>query len=200
MDSIAAALVSAEFIRGAALLALTAVLTGFLVPQIAEALAERRHRKQKLFEAELTRQRDVLAAQSELLRNMSKIAWRLQLLNIAVSFYRLGGNQASYDKASERYEAEAADLLGQLRAELSTSKRLVSTALYGKLRTLYFETLLPIDAKLHALIRNNATSTMEEWERQHDTSFRVAQTEIENVLADLALELQLTSPTANVGA
>ena len=59
------------------------------MPQLAAALAERRHRKQKLFEAELTRQRDVLASQSELLRGMSKIAWRYQLLNIAVSFYRL---------------------------------------------------------------------------------------------------------------
>ena len=58
MQKIVDALWSPEFIRTVVILLLTGGLTGFLVPQLAAALAERRHRKQKLFEAELTRQRD----------------------------------------------------------------------------------------------------------------------------------------------
>jgi len=62
MQKIVDALWSPEFIRTVVILLVTGGLTGFLVPQLAAALAEQRHRKQKLFEAELTRQRDVLAS------------------------------------------------------------------------------------------------------------------------------------------
>ena len=72
MQKIVDALWSPEFIRTVVILLVTGGLTGFLVPQLAAALAERRHRKQKLFEAELTRQRDVLASQSELLRSTNQ--------------------------------------------------------------------------------------------------------------------------------
>ena len=115
MQKIVDALWSPEFIRTVVILLVTGGLTGFLVPQLAAALAERRHRKQKLFEAELTRQRDVLASQSELLRSMSKIAWRYQLLNIVVSFYRLLDDDKNYTLACEKYQAEAADLLAVSR-------------------------------------------------------------------------------------
>ena len=193
MHKILDALWSPEFIRTVVVLAITAGLTGFLVPQVAAALAERRHRKQKLFEAELTRQRDILASQSELLRSMSKIAWRFQLLNIAVSFYRLLGDSKNYALASEKYQAEAADLLGQFRSELSTSRRLVSPSMHEKLRALYFSTMLPIDASLEQLIRKNDSAQTEKWQEQHKRSFEDAQSAIEEALSELAFELQLTT-------
>jgi hypothetical protein len=208
MNQVFIALGSPDFIRGVALLLLTGVLTGFLVPQIVAHLAERRHRKQKLFEAELIRQRDVLAAQSDLLSSLSKAVWRFQLLNINVSFCRLNASQGNYERARDRYQSESADLLGQLRAELSSARRLVAQPTYEKLRRLYFDTLLMVDANLESLIRDSSESTPEEWEhlwkeqwiKQHRTAFEDAQTEIEGVLGDLARELRLSAPGATSDA
>jgi uncharacterized protein YukE len=123
---------------------------------------------------------------------MSKIAWRFQLLNIAVSFYRLLDDDKNYAVACQKYQAEAADLLEQFRAELSTSRRLVSPSMHDKLRDLYFDTILSIDASLERLIREN-NSAREKWEEQHKRSFEDAQSAIEKALSELAIELQLTT-------
>lgn len=195
MQKILEALWSPEFIRAVFLLIITGGLTGLLVPQLAAALAERRHRKQKLFEAELIRQRDILTSQSELLRSMSNIAWRFQLRNIAVSYYRLLGDDKNYGLACEKYQSEATDLLGQFRAELSTSRRFVSPDMYERLRSLYFSKLLSVDASLESLIRKNG-SDIEEWQVQHNRSFDDAQSAIESTLTLLANELQLTTRSA----
>jgi hypothetical protein len=200
MQHILTSLSDPEFIRGAALLLITAILTGILVPQIVAALSEKRNRSQKLFEADIVRQRDVLAAQSELLKELGKYSWKFQLLNINVSYCRIESTTENFNNACVKYQAESAELLGQIRAELSTTKRLVSEGMYQELRSLYFDTLLAVDSHLEILIRTNSTATNEQWRAQHDVSFGQAQGRIETTLSHLAQELLLTSPNAKIDA
>lgn len=136
----------------------------------------------------------MLSAQSELLKNLSKLLWQFELLNIDVSFYKSNGNETAYRKAAEKYQNESAGLLGGIRAELSTSRRLVSPGMC--LEKLYCETLLQIDRRLEWLIRNDNESLRDKWLQQHDASFNIAQKQIDHVLNDLASELQLSAPAA----
>ena len=119
--------------------------------------------------------------------------WEFQLLNIDVSFNKLNGSEDSYQRSREKYQSRVAELLGQIRVELSASKRLVSPAIQERLSELYFGTLLRIDGTLEQLIERGVDAQSQDWEAQHDASFYTAQKEIDKVLTDLAVELQLTA-------
>jgi hypothetical protein len=183
------------FLEKVVLLLITAALTGVLVPAIAGWLSEARFREQKVFEAELQRQRDILSAQSELLKSLSKLSWEFQLMNIDVSFYKLNKNKIAYSRAVEKYQSKAGEILGLIRAEMSTSRRLVSPFMQQKLSKLYFETLLPIDASIEQLIQKG-DAKQAEWNRQHNASFVDAQKQIDDVLTELAVELKLAAPAS----
>jgi len=187
---------SRSFFEKVLLLLITAGLTGVLIPTIDSRLSENRLRDQMVFEEQLQRQHDVLNAQIELLRNLSKLAWEFQLMNINVSFYRLNGDETDFQTAVERYQNNSGTLLGQIRAELSISRRLVSPEMYQRLAGLYFDTLLPIDSSLEWLIKHGAETLDNEWQEQHDQSFGGAQTQIDEVLNELAVELRLTATAA----
>jgi len=184
------------FFEKVALLLITGALTGILIPYIDGRLSESRFRDQKIFEAELQRQHDVLAAQTELLRNLSKLAWDFALLNINVSFYKINGDDASYAAAVDKYQSKSGDILGQFRTELSVARRLVSPEMHGSLDELYKYELLRIDSTLEQLIVKGDDATGEDWSEQHRTAFSKTQNQIDDVLMQLALELQLTSVSA----
>lgn len=84
------------FLEKLVLLLITAALTGVLVPVVSGWLSEARFREQKVFEAELQRQRDIVSAQSDLLKRLSALLWEFQLMNIDVSFYKINGNEGGY--------------------------------------------------------------------------------------------------------
>src|SRR5882724_8608724 len=157
-----------ELFQKVLLLLIAAALTGILAPEIAGRLSEKRSREEKKFEADLQRQRDILSAQSDLLRNLSKLAWEFQLLNIDVSFYKTNGNEIAYRNAVPAYQQRSAVLLGQIRAEVSTARRLVSRPMQKKLSELYFDTLLPVDSGLERLIQKGDEAEVSEWRRQHN--------------------------------
>lgn len=197
MEQFIELLKSSAFQEKAVLLLLTAVLTGVVVPQIMASLSQSRFREQKIFEAEIQRQRDILSAQSELLKNLSRLVWDFQLMNINISFYKLNGSIDGYKLAIKNYQNRSAEVLGQIRAELSMARRLVSPAMHQKLSKLYFETLLPIDSNLELLIQGGSGASKSEWRRQHDNSFESAQKQIDEVMTELARELRLVAPVAD---
>ncbi len=187
------------FIEKLLLLLATAVLSGLLVPEISSRLADTRNKQQKLFEADIQRQRDIISAQSELLKNLAKQLWEFQLSNINVSFYRISGNEAAFGTAAAKYQARSGELLGQIRAELSNARRLTSPAMHDRLTQLYFQTILPADSGVEALIARGPAATRDEWLQQHKTSFETAQKAIDDVLKDLAVEFDLAAPLAMPG-
>jgi hypothetical protein len=134
------------------LLLAAAGVTGLLVPEISSQLSEQRFREQKIFEAELQRQRDVLSAQSGLLRELSKLLWEFILNNIGVSYYSQWEDLSQYDKAVAKYHDRTGDIVGQIRAQMSVARPLVKDHTYKKLEQLYFETILLTDLTLELTI------------------------------------------------
>ena len=145
-----------SFLEKLVILLITAALTGVLVPVVSGWVSEARFREQKVFEAELQRQREIVAAQAELLKSLSALLWEFQLLNIDVSFYKVNGNEVGYRMAVTKYQSKATAILGQIRAELSASRRLLSPLMHQRLSKLYFETLLQVDASLERLVQNSS--------------------------------------------
>ena len=184
------------FLEKLLLLLATALLSGLLVPEISARLADTRNKQQKLFEADIQRQRDIISAQSELLKNLAKQLWEFQLSNINVSFYKTSGNETAFEAAAAKYQARSGELLGQIRAELSNARRLTSPAMHDRLTQLYFKTILPVDSGVEALIARGPAATRDDWLQQHTTSFGTAQKAIDDVLRDLAVEFNLAAPLA----
>ncbi len=199
MKEILQQLKNPAFIEKLLLLLATAVLSGLLVPEISSRLADTRNKQQKLFEADIQRQRDIITAQSELLKNLAKQLWEFQLSNINVSFYKIAGNEAAFGTAVAKYQARSGELLGQIRAELSNARRLTSPAMHDRLTQLYFQTILPVDSGVEALIARSPAATRDAWLEQHQKSFETAQKAIDDVLKDLAVEFALAAPLAMPG-
>jgi hypothetical protein len=187
-----------DFLEKILLLLVAGALTGLLVPELAARVAESRYRRQKVFEAELQRQTHILSAQAELLRSLARSLWELQLLNIDVSFNKLNGSEDSYQRSCDKYLSRVAELLGQIRVEISASKRLVSPVMQERLSDLYFGTLLRVDSTLVQLIREGVDAPVQAWRAQHEASFGTAQEEIDKVLTELAVELKLAAPATLV--
>ncbi len=182
-----------DFIGKVMLLLITAALTGILVPEISAELSENRFREQKLFEADLQRQREILSAQNDLLSTLSERLWELVLLNINVSFYKFNGDENSYKNAVEAYQGKSAKILGLIRTDLSKSKRLISPSMQDKLKTLYYKTLLKVDGNLERLITKGPEAGIGEWQKQHNDSFGEAQGQIDNFITELAIELKVAA-------
>jgi uncharacterized membrane-anchored protein YhcB (DUF1043 family) len=184
---------SQAFLEKLLLLLAAALLTGFLVPEVTARLAAARIKEQKSFEAELQRQRDVIAEQSRSLQTLSKALWTFVLLNIDVSFYKVQGNEASYLTAVGRYQSQSAQLLASIRTEMSNARRLTTPTMYERLSDLYYKTLIPIDGQLEALIQRGAAVDTTDWHRQNAAAYQDAQKAIDDLLNDLAVEFQLTA-------
>jgi hypothetical protein len=122
------------------------------------------------------------------------LLWKFQLLNIDVSFYKQTRNEIAYQKARAKYQNESAGILGEIRAQISTSRRLASPRMQERLTKLYFETLLREDSNLEQLIKKGTAALFEEWDSQHKASFYAAQKEIDDVLTELATEFKLSAP------
>jgi len=154
---------SQDFLEKATLLLLTAGLSGFFVPYVLKQIDERKLKEQKIidarrlqeqkefdarklqeqkeFEANLIRENNVLEAQIKLLENLSKSLWGLQLLSLAVSYYKVHPNQERYEIALKDYDENSWGLFKDVRCEVSKAARLVSQEKYDNLLT-FFKAIL----------------------------------------------------------
>jgi len=142
-----------------------------------------------VFEAELQRQQEIVAAQAKLLERLSALLWEFQLLNYDVFFYHETEDKDAYQKAASKYQDKASEILGQIQAELSASRRLVSPAMHKKLKELYYGTLIRADMNAEFLIRKNPRSLL--------TDKGDSETKIDEALKDLAVDLKLVAPAAS---
>lgn len=209
--------ISQDFLEKATLLCLTAGLSGFLVPYVLKRIDERKLREQKSidalriqeqkefdaqklqeqkeFDANLIRGNNVLEAQIKLLENLSESLWELQLLSLAVSYYKIHPNQERYESAYKDYDEKSWRLFKDVRCEVSKSTRLVSEDQYRKLLIFFNENLIQnMDKKLMDLIENNAS--FDHWKDHYDWLLYRFPEEIDEIVTPLAKELRLASPTA----
>jgi hypothetical protein len=178
-----------SFSQNVALIVITAAITGLLVPVVKGVMDWRHFRRQKDYEAELTRQTAVLDAQVKLLEDVSSVLWEYVLSLIAVSYYKVNGNEERFNQALKAYEDSAGTLFGRMQAEFSKARRLVSPERWLELQGLYSE-FLRLDVRVTQL-----RSSGHGWGEQHHAAFGL-QERISEALANLAAEMGLIGPKA----
>ncbi len=185
---------SADFVEKLVLLFLTAGLTGFLVPLLFRRIDERKHRQQKLYEADLARQAKIIDAQVKLIEDLAELVWDYQLLLAAVPYYRQFEGRDLYPPALEAYEKNAIPLLGRIRAEISKSLRLTLPATYERLKAFYYKQLLELDLKVSVLAQKDKAGedVGADWSKLLRFVVDELSEIVDKIIADLAEELELT--------
>ena len=217
---------SQDFLEKAALLFLTAGLSGFLIPYILKQIDHRKLREQKIiaarrleeqkeldarrlqeqkefdaqklqeqkeFDASLIRENNILEAQIRLLENLSEALWELQLLSLAVSYYKVHPNQGRYEMALKEYDGKSWELFKNIRCEISKSTRLISKENYDVLLRFFDDFVIQkMDEDLMYLIESDAS--LEKWKRQYEWTIKNFPKEIDKIVKSLAKELRLASP------
>lgn len=208
-----------EFLEKAILLLLTAGLSGFFIPYTLKQIDERKLREQKnidarrlqeqkefdalklqeqkKFDADLIRQNQLLEAQAELLDTLSRLLWELQLLALAVSYYKVHPDQEKHEDAFKEYDEKSWILFTKIRCEISKATRLASKKKYDALMFFFDEQLIEnMDEKLMKLIKNNALP--EDWKKYYDWVIKDLPQKIDNIVTSLAEELKLSLSTGAV--
>ena len=186
--------ISADFVEKLVLLFLTAGLTGFLVPLLFRRIDERKHRQQKLYEADLARQAKIIDAQVKLIEDLAELVWDYQLLLATVPYYRQFEGRDLYPPALEAYEKNAIPLLGRIRAEISKSLRLTLPATYERLKAFYYKQLLELDLKVSVLAQKDKAGedVGADWSKLLRFVVDELSEIVDKIIADLAEELELT--------
>ena len=188
---------SQDFIEGLALLLVTALLTGILVPLVKLFFDYSNFRKQKLFEDQLARQNNVIESQIIFLETISTLLWEFHTMIAKVSYYQtreLGSendNSALAKSAIKEYEEHFWELVIQkIQVEISKSRRLISPPVYQRLKTIYTDVISGVDKELVSLIEKGASK--EEWTKFHDERLKqVFVNEIDDTLLMLAEDMNL---------
>jgi hypothetical protein len=199
MDVLVDAITSQSFVEAVLVLVVTAALTGLLVPVVKARMDEKRLREQQLFEARLARQSKIIESQAALLESLAQTLWEFRMLMMELAFHRVERPHDRYQAALATYEDKAWDLFAKFRTEISEARRLTSAETHGKLRDLYYKTLIPLDRKLYELLRLDTArgegqrdaSADAEWQRFYDLLFGEITDVIDGVLNDVAEELRL---------
>jgi hypothetical protein len=196
-----------DFLEKATLLLITAGLSGFFIPFVLRQIDERKLKEQKKidarklqeqkeFDASLIRENNILEAQIKLLENLSKALWELQLLSLAVSYYKIHPNEERYKESRKNYDEKSWELFKDVRCEVSKATRLISEESYNSLLDFFSTNLIQeMDEKLMELIESNAS--LEDWKEHYRFILQDFPSKIDTVVRLLAQELRLTS-TNNV--
>lgn len=105
MNQILDVLTSASFIEKALLLFGGGVLTGIIVPIVKSRMDRTRFEQEKIFEADLARQSEIVKARAQFLRDFVDPVWQFQLLALQISYDSFSKDKfetalASYDEQS----------------------------------------------------------------------------------------------------
>ena len=212
---------SQDFLEKVVLLALTASMTGFLVPyllkkvedrrsqrlreeearkaQTQQEINDRRLREQKQYEASLVRQGKIIDAQVKLLENLATLIWEYQLLAIEVSYFNPIEQSELYCAAVKEYDRKTGPTFAKIRAEISKALHLTSAEVYEELRYLYYKELLPLDTDLYDLMKSQRSSKtkLERWSKFNKYAVYDLADKIDKTLNNLAKELLLKSASTD---
>jgi len=182
-----------EFLENIILLALTAIVTSFLIPYILKRIEERKLKEQTRFEAELARQSKVIDSQVQLLETLAQLLWEYQLFAIEVSYFDPVDQRELYATAVKKYQETAGGLFSKMRAEISKALRLTTAETYQELKDLYYEQLLPLDVELNSLIKKQTIGEpkINGWHEFNQFAVFELSEMVDNTLDNLARELRL---------
>jgi hypothetical protein len=134
------------------LLAVTADLTGVLIPVLKSILDYMKERKQQ----KATRQREVLESQAKLLERLAELLWQYWKLALEVAYYgqeTSARGQQQYKDARTKYDSEPSWEIGRdIHIEVSKAHRLISSPeVYKRLDDLRGEVVDKIDERLRKI-------------------------------------------------
>lgn len=188
-DGILAILTSEGFLEKAALLILGAALTGILVPLVKARMDRGTFERQKIFEAQLARQSDVIKAQTQFLHDFSNYIWEYHMISQRVSHARLSGIKATYDKAVQEYRDSLWHSLSKIRGAIGAARWFCSDAAHKALSSWYEEWFVQLEFSLRELIEKDPSP--QEWTRHHQRVHYEASTKNYGLLTFLAEEFGL---------
>jgi len=160
-------LTSESFLEKVALLLLTAVLSGFLLPY---AIARYNNGvAARLKAADLARAKNdsIVQAQSKLVEDFANVVFTYETLAVDVSWYKTGAGKDDklYQKAYERYSDKIVDLLSTWRSLSARSQTLTSPSVSSKINAFQLRVFAEQDTPMSRLNRRDAST--KEWEEQH---------------------------------
>ena len=153
-----------SFWQKVALLVCTAILTGIAIPYITNRMAEDRAHKDQQQAASLERQKTILQAQEQLLRDLETTIFDFHTAAAALPWYRTTQLDAKkFQKAADAYDTVSWTFMAKMHALLTRADRLTSQSLYGQLES-HQRKWEALDVDLTTL-RQSAKATPEQWTR-----------------------------------
>jgi hypothetical protein len=165
VETITDALAKSGLIGDLLLLLLGALLTGILVPYVKAKMDKNAFESQKIFEADVARQSDVIKAQIQFLNIFSEYIWEYHRISQRVSFTRLSGDKIAYQEAVQDYNAKVWDSLQKTRAAIGRARWFCSDAAHQALRGWYEEWFVTLEMRLRELINENPKD--QKWSEHH---------------------------------
>jgi ABC-type Fe3+ transport system substrate-binding protein len=127
METFVGVLTSAGFLEKVFLLLVGAMLTGIVVPIVKFYMNKNRFKQEKLFEADLSRQEEIVKARSKFLQDLADPLWQFQLLALQVSYYH-DSSDTKFQTAWEEYDRQSWQYLTKIRALVGGSRWFTSEA------------------------------------------------------------------------
>ena len=144
-----------DFWEKVTLLAVTALLTGLLIPFILKSIDESRALEQRKNEAERSRQLKLIDAQAKFLEDLTEALWQWRYLSMKVVY---SGEPAEHAAAVKEYRVNIWNNLNRFRTLATKARGLVSERGHQDLLKLY-ETIVAYDARLDALVSGNTSGS-----------------------------------------
>jgi hypothetical protein len=191
-----------SFIEKFALLLLTGLLSGLLLPYVIARYNNGVSTRQK--ESDFARSKDeaILQAQSKLVEEFATVVLTYETLVLDVSWYKTGAgkDELLYEKAYAKYSDRIVDLLSSWRSLSARSQTLTSPEIAREMNDFQILVFKEQDTPTIALSRSGATE--HQWEEQHEKNEEMlgaANALIAKIMRDVALsKSDLNRPNAHV--
>jgi hypothetical protein len=160
-------LTSESFVEKVALLIITALLTGLLLPYALARYNNGVAARLKAADLARTKNDSIVQAQSKLVEDLASVVFTYETLALDVSWYKTGAgkDEKLYQKAYEKYSDKIVDLLSTWRSLSARSQTLTSPAVSARINDFQVRVFTQQDTPMIALNRRNASE--KEWEDQH---------------------------------
>lgn len=187
-------LTGSSFLEKAFLLILGAVLTGILVPLIKLRMDRNWFREQKIFEADVARQGEIVRARAQFLKDLVDPVWQFQLLALQVSYDTLMKKQST--EALRIYDEQSWQHLKKIRTIIGGARWFTSAYAYNLLMDFVDGWLLrDVDMQLMSL-RNQGKEA--NWAPFHQWLYDESRKRTDALLVALAQDFNLApSPGAS---
>ena len=183
---------SESFVEKAALLLLTALITGMLVPLAIGWINANETRRQQAVNEARTRNDALVAAQSRLLDEFTETISTIQTLALDVSWHGIPdvANPEMQKRAYERYSDQIIGHIARWRAEVAKARILASPQVAEKMYR-HFADMFDQDLEIVKLMNRHADAA--EWNARHSKSEEFL-VKGEALLGELARDMGLSRP------